>query len=74
MKTKIVFLAGFMGSGKSTIGPMLANTLGWSFFDLDRVIESKQDKKIVDIFSEKGEAEFRLLATRYRSVDFLDRL
>lgn len=59
MKTKIVFLAGFMASGKSTIGPMVANTLGWSFFDLDRVIEAKQGKKIVDIFAEKGETEFR---------------
>ena len=59
MKTKIVFLAGFMASGKSTIGPMVANTLGWSFFDLDRVIELKQGKKIVDIFTEKGEIEFR---------------
>jgi shikimate kinase len=61
MKTKIIFLAGFMASGKSTIGPILANTLGWNFFDLDRVIELKQDKKIVDIFAEKGEAGFRKL-------------
>ena len=61
MKTKIVFLAGFMGAGKSTIGPILANTLGWSFFDLDEVIEAKLGKKIVDIFSENGEAAFRLL-------------
>jgi shikimate kinase len=61
MKTKIIFLAGFMGSGKSTIGPILANVLGWNFFDLDRVIESKQSKKVVDIFAEKGEAGFRLL-------------
>lgn len=50
-----------MASGKSTIGPILANTLGWNFFDLDRVIELKQDKKIVDIFAEKGEAGFRKL-------------
>ncbi len=61
MKTKIVFLAGFMGAGKSTIGPILANTLGWSFFDLDRVIEAKLRKKIADIFSENGETAFRIL-------------
>jgi shikimate kinase len=61
MKTKIVFLAGFMGAGKSTIGPILANTLGWNFFDLDKVIEAKTGEKIVDIFSEKGEEAFRLL-------------
>ena len=45
MKTKVVFLAGFMGSGKSTIGPILANTIGWDFFDLDRVIEVKTGKR-----------------------------
>ncbi len=61
MKTKIIFLAGFMGSGKSTIGPILANTLGWNFFDLDKVIESKQGKKITEIFAEKGEPAFRVL-------------
>ena len=61
MKTKIVFLAGFMASGKSTIGPILANTLGWDFFDLDRVIESRLGKKITDIFAEKGETGFRSL-------------
>ena len=61
MKTNIVFLAGFMGAGKSTIGPILANTLGWNFYDLDKVIEAKTGKKIADIFSEKGEAAFRSL-------------
>jgi shikimate kinase len=61
MKNKIVFLAGFMGAGKSTIGPILANTLGWGFFDLDKVIEAKLGKKIADIFSKCGEAAFRLL-------------
>jgi shikimate kinase len=61
MRTKIVFLSGFMGSGKSTIGPILANTIGWNFFDLDKVIERKLGKKIAEIFAEKGEASFRLL-------------
>lgn len=61
MKTKIVFLTGFMGSGKSTIGPILANTLGWNFYDLDKVIENKLGKKIADIFFEKGELTFRAI-------------
>lgn len=61
MKTKIIFLAGFMGSGKSTIGPILANTLGWDFYDLDKVIEKKQGKTIADIFYEKGETIFRTI-------------
>ncbi len=59
MENKIIYLTGFMGSGKSTIGPILANTLGWDFYDLDRVIENKLGKKIVDIFDEEGEKYFR---------------
>ena len=45
MKNKLVYLTGFMGSGKSTVGPILANTLGWNFYDLDHVIEKKTGKK-----------------------------
>ena len=43
--TNKIYLTGFMGSGKSTIGPILANTLGWEFYDLDHVIEKKEGKK-----------------------------
>ncbi|MGE5682477.1 MAG: shikimate kinase [Bacillota bacterium] len=59
MNQKIIYLNGFMAAGKSTIGPILANTLGWEFFDLDKVIEEELGKKIVEIFSEKGEKYFR---------------
>ena len=59
MKKRLVYLAGFMGSGKSTIGPILANTLGWEFYDLDRVIENRLDKKVVEIFEQHGEDFFR---------------
>ncbi len=48
-----------MGSGKSTIGPILANTLGWDFFDLDKVIEEREGKKVSNIFEENGEEYFR---------------
>lgn len=48
-----------MTSGKSTIGPILANVLGWDFYDLDRVIEKNENQSIVDIFKEKGENYFR---------------
>jgi len=48
-----------MGAGKSTIGPILANTLGWNFYDLDKVIEEKVGKKIKEIFAEEGERYFR---------------
>jgi len=60
----IIFLTGFMGSGKSTVGPILANTLGWNFFDLDRVIEEKTGKKIREIFEQDGEEYFRKLETK----------
>lgn len=61
MKKELIYLTGFMASGKSTIGPILANTIGWEFLDLDRVIEKKTNKKIVDIFKEDGEDFFRTL-------------
>lgn len=50
-----------MGSGKSTIGPILANTLGWDFFDLDIVIQKKENNTVSKIFEEKGEDYFRKL-------------
>jgi shikimate kinase len=60
-KKSLVFLTGFMGSGKSTIGPILANTLGFKYIDVDTVIEQKANKRIVDIFSTEGEQAFRTL-------------
>ncbi len=55
-----VYLIGFMGSGKSTLGRWLANTMdGWTFIDLDHFIESKYHKTIPQIFEDKGEAVFR---------------
>lgn len=59
MSNTIIYLNGFMASGKSTIGPILANTLGWEFYDLDKVIEEEMGKKIVDIFKDEGEKFFR---------------
>lgn len=48
-----------MAAGKSTIAPILANTLGWQYYDLDREIENKANRKIVELFKEKGEIFFR---------------
>ncbi len=56
-----IFLAGFMGSGKSTIGPILANTIGYAFVDIDRSIEEEQGKSVSAIFKEHGEQFFREL-------------
>ena len=58
-----IFLVGFMGSGKSTVGPLVAARLGWSFIDLDRQIEREQGKPIRQIFELQGEPEFRRIET-----------
>lgn len=52
-------LAGFMGAGKSTVGPLLAKALGWRFLDLDIVIERRHNQTVPAIFREHGEAVFR---------------
>ncbi|MCG8341779.1 MAG: shikimate kinase [Chlorobiales bacterium] len=57
----LIFLTGFSGSGKSTIGPLLANSLGYDFLDLDKEIERLAGKSISEIFAEEGEAHFRAL-------------
>jgi shikimate kinase len=60
-KKSLIFLAGFMGSGKSTVGPILANTLGYQFLDIDKFIEDAAQKSIPEIFRIDGEAAFRNL-------------
>lgn len=56
---KPVFLIGYMGSGKTTLGRALANEMGCNFIDLDNFIEGRFRKTIKDIFAEKGEEGFR---------------
>jgi len=59
LKGRSIFLLGFMGSGKSTVGPLLARVLGRPFVDLDLLIEERVGKTIGTIFLEEGEAGFR---------------
>lgn len=54
-----IVLTGFMGTGKSTVGRILADRLGWRFIDTDAVIE-KWKGPIPQIFAEQGEATFRM--------------
>ena len=56
---KRVLLTGYMGAGKSTIGRALARNLGWSFVDVDEVVEEKAGCSIVELFAIKGEVGFR---------------
>jgi shikimate kinase len=54
-----IALTGFMGSGKSTVGPLLAKRLGWRFADVDDVIEADTGIPIHNLFAQQGEAAFR---------------
>ncbi len=56
-----IFLVGFMGAGKTTVGRALAEYLEYDFFDLDELIEARAAKSVQAIFAELGEAEFRRL-------------
>lgn len=52
-------LTGFMGAGKSTVGPLLAARLGWPFLDVDSQIESAHGASIAELFARHGEPWFR---------------
>lgn len=56
-----VALIGFMGVGKTTVGAILAQILGFDFLDTDKVIEQRQGRRISDIFATEGEPFFRQL-------------
>ena len=57
-------LVGYMGSGKTSVGRVLARNLRWEFVDLDRTIEKEAGRWIPDMFSEFGEEYFRELEHR----------
>jgi shikimate kinase len=57
--TRRIFLIGFMGAGKTSVGRALAARLGWKFIDLDNVIEAREQATVAAIFASRGEAEFR---------------
>jgi shikimate kinase len=54
-----IYLVGFMGAGKSSVGRQLAKRLGWKFADLDREIERTEHQSIPEIFERSGEPYFR---------------
>ena len=59
-----IFLVGFMGSGKSTLGKALSKATGLRFIDLDTYIECRYHANVRDIFAEKGESGFRDIEQR----------
>lgn len=56
-----IYLVGFMGTGKSSVGALLAKAKKWHFVDIDELISLRQQRRIVDIFAKEGEAYFRRL-------------
>ncbi len=73
-RTPGVYVVGFMASGKTTLGRMLADHIGWSFADLDEDIERRESQPIPEIFETRGEAEFRrieheLMRKRVRAIE-----
>ncbi len=58
-KNRPVYLCGFMGCGKSTIGALIAKKLGKELIDLDKYIEQREGMSIPEIFEQKGEPYFR---------------
>ncbi len=69
-----VFLIGYMGAGKTTLGKAFARAMGLSFVDLDWYIEERFHKTVSQIFSDKGEEGFRELEKRmlHETGDFED--
>ena len=55
-----IYIIGYMGAGKSTLGRKLAEVLGFDFIDTDIFIESRFRERIVDMFNRIGEEKFRL--------------
>jgi shikimate kinase len=67
-RTSRIFLVGFMGSGKTTVGEQLALELGYRFVDLDREIEERRGMTIPELFEKEGESGFRSTETRVLRV------
>lgn len=71
---KPIFLIGYMGCGKSTLGRALARCTDWQFIDLDAYIEGRYHSTIKEIFAQKGESGFRRIESEMlrECADFPD--
>jgi shikimate kinase len=70
-----IILTGFMGAGKTTVGALVAQRLGWTFVDSDHVVEERAGMTVAQIFEGRGEAAFRELeAAAVRDAGSKDRV
>ncbi|GAX90869.1 shikimate kinase [Effusibacillus lacus] len=70
-----IYLIGFMGTGKTTVGMALAARTGWTFIDMDQEIARREGRAIPDIFAQSGEAYFREMESDLlKELTSLDRL
>ncbi len=66
----VLFLIGFMGSGKSTLGKRLAKKIDYIFIDMDEELENQEGMTVTEIFEQKGEKYFRNLESDFlQSID-----
>ena len=65
-----ITLCGMMGSGKSSIGRIIAKKIDFKFLDIDKIIEEKEKKSINDIFNQNGEKYFRIVEEKI-TIDLL---
>src|SRR5260370_38013393 len=59
LSVRALFLVGFMGAGKSSVGRALGERLGWTFVDLDERIERREGRAVAELFRSSGEQKFR---------------
>ena len=64
MTKENIILTGFMATGKTTVGKLLAEQMGYEFVDTDELIEERSGLKISEIFRKKGENAFRKISVR----------
>ena len=65
---KNIVLTGFMGTGKTTVGVLLAKKLGRRFIDTDNLIEEQENRRIIDTFAQDGEQARRQIVSLRRAA------
>jgi shikimate kinase len=73
VKADKIYLVGFMGAGKTTVGRTLSRRLGWRFVDIDAEIEQREHLTVSELFARRGEAYFRALERAVLADHLADR-